>query len=213
MTSRVATWWRYLRGHGPLAASRALTERWIYRSYRCVITHSNAAGPPVSDHIGDVTFRTATPSDYERLRDLERYGRGESNRRHVEEADDWLFVACHHDRIVGTRRTSRVIRHEIVSRVLKLGPGQFWGADVFCVPEYRNRGIGRHLNVFADRSMASLGYREMFGSISETNIASLRASRFAGRDAVSYVSYVKVLGWERLRVSRHVPEHLWNGLK
>jgi GNAT superfamily N-acetyltransferase len=155
----------------------------------------------------------ATRSDYERLHDLERYGWGEGNRRYAEHDHDWLFVACHRDRIVGARRVSRVIRDRLMSRVWKLEPGQFWGADLFCLPEYRNRGIGRHLNMFGDRHMASLGYKDQFGGINATNKASLRASRAAGRDAVGYVSYVKVLFWERLRVSRKVPEHLWNGLK
>jgi RimJ/RimL family protein N-acetyltransferase len=106
-----------------------------------------------------------------------------------------------------------VIRDSIVSRVMTLGPGHYWGADVFCVPEFRNRGIARHLQVFADRHMASLGYKDMFAGISATNIASLRASRAAGREAVSYVSYVKVLFWERLRVSKDVPAHLWSALR
>jgi GNAT superfamily N-acetyltransferase len=174
-----------------------------------VITHSIAAGPPVPDHVGDVTFRVATPSDYELLHELERYGRGERYRRYVTHDNDWLVVARHRGRIVATRRLTRVIRDNVVSRVIKLGPGQFWGADIFCVPEYRNRGIGRHLHLFADRYMASLGYNDFFSSISATNTSSLRASRAAGREAVCYVSYVKVLFWERLRVSTDVPDHLW----
>jgi GNAT superfamily N-acetyltransferase len=195
-----------------LAAGRAFIDRRVYRSYRCVITHSVAAGPPVSDRVGDITFRVATPSDYERLHELERYGRGESNRRFALRDSDWLVVACHGDRIVATRRTSCVIRDNVVSRVMTLGPGQFWGADIFCLPEYRNRGIARHLTVFIDRYMASLGYKDQFASTRTTNRASLRASRAAGRDAVCYVSYLRILFWERLRVSKDVPEHLWNAL-
>ena len=208
--SRFASRWRYARRHGFLAAGRALRDRWVYRSYRCVITHSVAAGPPALDHIGDVTFRVATPSDYDRLHDLERYGRGERSRRYVSDDDDRLVVACHGDRIIGSRRLSRVIRDNVVARVMKLGPGKFWGADLFCLPEYRNRGVGRHLNIFGDRYMATLGYTDHFGSITATNVASLRASRAAGSEAVCCVSYVKVLFWERLRVSKDVPEHLWN---
>jgi RimJ/RimL family protein N-acetyltransferase len=103
------------------------------------------------------------------------------------------------------------MRDNVVSRVVKLGPGQYWGADLFCLPEYRNRGIGRHLKIFGDRHMASLGYKEFYSTVSPSNTASLRASRAAGREAVYYVSYVKVLFWERLRVSRDVPQHFWDG--
>jgi GNAT superfamily N-acetyltransferase len=211
--SRLKNWLRYARKHGLLAASRAFRDRWIYRSYRCVITYSVAAGPPVPDQIGDVRFRPATPSDYEQLREFEGSGRGERARWYVDHENDSVVVACHGDRIVGFRRASRVIRDSVVSRVVKLEPGQFWGADVFCLPEYRSGGIGRHLKVFTDRYMASLGYKEHFGSIDVTNIASLRASRAAGREAAYYISYLKVLFWERLRVSKDVPDHVWKTLK
>ena len=205
--SRLGNWWHYVRQHGVIATSRRLIDRFVYHSYRCVITYSPAGGPPAVDHVGEVTFRLATPSDLDRLEELERYGRGAIHRQHIEKDHDWLVVACDGDRIVATRRASRVIRDSVISRVITLGPDQFWGADIFCLPEYRNRGIGRHLQVFGDRYLASLGYRDRFGSIAVTNTASLRTSRAAGRQALYDVSFLRILFWERLRVSKRVPGH------
>jgi GNAT superfamily N-acetyltransferase len=207
--SAPGNWWRYVRQHGIGDAVGAFVDRFLYYSCRCVITYSAAGGPPAVDRVGDVIFRVATPSDLNRLQELDRYGRGAVHRRYVGEEHDRLVVACDGDRIVATRRASCVIRDSVVSRVIKLGPGQFWGADVFCLPEYRNRGIGRHLQVFGDRHMASLGYNERFGSVDARNTASLRTSRAAGRQALYFISYVRILFWERLRVSKNVPSHLW----
>ena len=121
----------------------------------------------------------AVPSDLDHLQEFERHGRG-ATRRYVEEDKDWLYVACDGDRIVATRRSSLVIRDNLLSRVIKLEPDQFWGADSFCLPEFRNRGIARHLKIFSDRHLASLGYKEFVSSIEVTNTASLSASRAAG---------------------------------
>ena len=208
--TRLGNWWRYVNSRGVSDAVRAFIDRFVYRSHACVITYSPAAGPPAVDHVGAVRFRVATRHDLDALQELDRYGRGERHRRHVDEDHDWLVVACDGDRIVATRRASRVIRDNVVSRVIKLEPDQYWGADVFCLPEYRNRGIGRHLQVFGDRYMASLGYKDRFGAVNARNTASLRTSRAAGRHALYYVSYVRILFWERLRVSKSVPARLWD---
>jgi hypothetical protein len=118
-------------------------------------------------------------------------------------------VACDGDRIVATRRASRVIRDSVVSKAITLRPHQFWGADVFCLPEYRNKGIGRHLQVFGDRVVAASGYTEMLGSIEVRNVPSLRAAYAAGRAALCYVSFVRILFCTRLRVFDRVPERFW----
>ena len=133
-----------------------------------------------------------------------------ATRRYVEQDKDWLFLACDGERIVATRRASQVIRNAAVARVITLEPGQFWGADIFCLPEYRNQNIGRHLKIFGDRYMASLGYKEFLSSIEVSNVPSIRSARAAGRRAVYYVSYVKILFWERLRASRDVPSRFWD---
>jgi len=210
--SRLGNWWRYLRRRGVSASVGAFIDRFVYRSYRCVITHSFVEGPPAADHVGVIQFRVAVPADLDHLQEFERYGRG-ATRRYVEEDKDWLYVACDGDRIVATRRSSLVIRDNLLSRVIKLEPGQFWGADSFCLPEYRNKGIVRHLKIFSDRHLASLGYKDFVSSIEATNTASLRASRAAGREVLYYVSFVRIFFWERLRVSKNIPTPFWDGLK
>ena len=208
--TRLGNWWRYFRRRGFAGALEAITERYIYRSHRCVITRVLLEGPAVPDHLGDVVFRLATPSDLDRLGELNRYGRGSIQRIHVERDKDWLFVACHGERIVATRRISLVTRDAVISRVFQLGPGQVWGADTFCVPDYRNRGIARDLQKFSERYLVSLGYRERFGSIVVTNTPSLRMSR---REILYYVSHTRFLFWERLGISKDIPRRLWDGLK
>jgi GNAT superfamily N-acetyltransferase len=212
--TRLGNGWRYFRQRGLVATGHAIIDRFVYHSQQYIVTYNPLAGPPAPDHIGDVFFRLARPSDLDHLEELEQYGRGATTHRaYVEEGNDWLFVACHGERIVATRRASRVIRDSVISRVIQLEPGQIWGADVFCLPEYRNQGIGRYLQLFGDRFLASLGYRERFGSIVVTNTPSLRASRGAGRQPLYYVSFLRILFWERLRVSKSMPRHYWDALK
>jgi GNAT superfamily N-acetyltransferase len=210
--TRLGSWWRNLQQRGVVTGVRIIVNRYIYHSHRCVITWQLLGGPPAPDHSGDIAFRLATPSDLDHLDQLEPYGRG-SQGVYVKQDKDWLFVACHGDRIVATRRLSLVIRHPVVSRVITLGPRQVWGADTFCVPEYRNRGIARQLLAFAERYLANLGYKERFGTIVVTNTPSLRMHHAAGADFVSYVSYVRVLFWHRLRVSKRIPAHLLDSTK
>jgi GNAT superfamily N-acetyltransferase len=194
-----------------VAALRAVIDR-VYRSHRFLVLRTELAGPPAADHLGDIVFRVATPADLDHLDEFEQYGRGSRQRKYVEEDKDWLFVACHGDRIVMTRRYSPVLPpaardgHGLVPRVVQLGPAQAWGADSFCLPEYRNRKIGRHMGFFADRFMASLGYTQLFSAIPAGNDVSIRMNLQIGRRPLYSVSYVRLLFWERLRVSREFPE-------
>jgi GNAT superfamily N-acetyltransferase len=184
----------------------------LYGSHRCVVTWNALAGPPAPDHVGNIVFRLATPSDLERLDHLQPYGRGARDRAYVEKDHDWLFVACHEDRVVATRRYGRMIRHDLVSRVLTLGEGQLWSADIFCLPEYRNRGLPRHLGHFAERLLAARGYTELFGVVAVTNTASLRTVLGKGARPVYHISYRRVLFHERLLVSKDIPCDLVDGL-
>lgn len=211
--TRLVNWGRYVRRRRLAPAIRTIIDRYCYRSYRCVIDRSALAGPPAADHAGDVVFRLATPSDLDHLDELERYDRGSRQRAYVEQDNDWLFVACHGARIVATRRVSRVVRDGLISRVVQLRQGQLWAADVFCLPEYRNQGIARHLALFGDRFLASLGYEDRFGHVAVSNTPSLRLSRHKGNQPVYYVSYFRVLFWERLFVSKDIPRRFWAGLE
>jgi GNAT superfamily N-acetyltransferase len=106
---------------------------------------------------------------------------------------------------------TRMVRDPLIARVLQLGPGQVWGADVFCLPEYRNQGIGRHLMNFSDRFVASLGFKEVLSTIVIGNTPSLRATLGSGNQLLYYVSYVRVSFYERLRVSKDIPRYLVEG--
>lgn len=204
-------WWRNVRGHALIAATRGVVHRYLYRSHEFVITRSDLAGPPVPDHVGGVVFRLATRSDLDRLDDLEPYGRGSRQRRYVDEDKDWLFVASHADRIVATRRTCRALPrasrdgHGLIPRLLQLEPGHLWAGDLFCLPEYRNQGIGRHLELFGDRFLASLGYTTVFGNIALSNTAAARLHFQIGKKPVLYVSISRVLFYKHVTVSKEPP--------
>lgn len=204
---------KYLRRHGLRRTIPRIVNRGIYGWQKLVITRIRLDGPPAEHRVGEIELRAATASDLNNLGELERYDRrGSIIRAHVEEDGDWLFVACHGRRIVGTRLVSRTVPPlGVVSRVVTLGPGQVWGGEVFCVPDARGQGIARHLSTFGDRHMASLGYTEIFGVVDAGNIPSLRMHRHKGVQFVCYVTYVRLLFFERLRVSPDIP-HLDLGM-
>jgi hypothetical protein len=207
--SAVRSAWRCLRQQGV----REFIDRYVYHVQQRLVVRGSFAGPPVTDRVGNIVLRLATRSDLERLDELERYGRGSIQRRYVEEGTDWLFVACDDERVVATERASRVVRDRLASRVVRLRDGQLWSADGFCLPEYRNQGISRQLGMFGQRFLAAQGYKESFGSIAVTNTPSLRMARRAGATPAYHISYVRILFWERIRVSENVPIKLWDGLK
>ncbi len=114
-------------------------------------------------------------------------------------------MACHGDRIVATRRCSREIRDPLAARVVALRAGQLWGADVFCLPEYRSQGVGSRLALFADRQLASKGYTEVLATVEARNVPSLRLSLRKGSELAYYVSYLRLPFYERLRISERMP--------
>ena len=83
---------------------------------------------------------------------------------------------------------------------------RLWSADIFCLPEYSNRGHPRHLGHFAERLLAARGYTELFGT------ASLRTVLGKGARPVYHISYRRVLFHERLLVSKDIPCDLVDGL-
>lgn len=198
--------WRYVRRHGVMAAVRATCQRYIYRSSQWIVFRADLAGPPASDHVGDVVFRRATVADFDSLLQLEPYGHGSSEVAGVLDDNDWLFIAVHGDRVVATRRYTRALpAYGVMARVVTLEPGQLWMDDTFCLPEYRNRGIARLLGLFADRYLAARGYTGHFTSVALSNTASLRMSLHKGSQPVYHVSCHRVLLHERLLVSPSLP--------
>src|SRR5688572_13622082 len=156
MKAYLGTGWRHIRQRGLVPALRTFGNRY-YRSQQLLVVRGPLAGPSAVDHVGDVVLRLATDSDLQQLDELESYGRGSIQRRYVEEQNDWLFVACHQQRIVATERASRVIRDPLVSRVIRLSGDQVWSADAFCLPEYRSQRISRYLGIFGQRFLAGQG--------------------------------------------------------
>ena len=187
------------------ASSSARLRHRVYSIRRFFVFRVKLAGPPAADHVGHVVFRRATQQDLENLDSLEAHGRGAIQRLYVNERADVLFVACHGPRIVATRRCSRDIRDEVAARVVQLGSGQLWGADIFCLPEYRSQGVGRRLVLFADRQLASQGYTEVVATVDTSNAASLRLSLRKGSEVLWYVSCLRLPFYERLRISERLP--------
>lgn len=191
-----------------------LVNRYIYRAFSFVVNRTELTGPPAADRVGDVVYRLATPADLQRLDQLEPYGRGARQRTFVEKEGDWLFVACRGDQIVGTRRYSRTLPsasrdgHGLMQRLLELKPTQVWSADAWLLPEYRQRGINQPFARFTMRFLASLGYTEQLAAVTLPNLPSLRSSARRGAERLCYVSYSRVLFFERLRISTELPQWL-----
>lgn len=186
----------------------------LYRSIEIVVNQTGLSGPPAADRVGDVVFRLAGPVDLERLDQLEPYGRGSRQRTYVEKDGDLLFVACRGDEIIGTRRYSRTVPsaardgHGLMARLLELKPTQLWSADVWLLPEYRQRGVNQPFARFAMRFLASLGYTEQLASVTLPNLPSLRSAARRGAKHLYYVSYTRLLFYERLRISTELPPRL-----
>jgi hypothetical protein len=95
-----------------------------------------------------------------------------------------------------------------MARLLELKPTQVWAADVWLLPEYRQRGINHPFAFYAMRSLASLGYTQYLASVTLPNLPSLRSTGRRGAKRLYYVSYTRLLFYERLRVSAELPSRL-----
>jgi GNAT superfamily N-acetyltransferase len=209
-TSAVNHVLKHLRRQGARHTVKLLVRRCLCGAKEFVITRASLAGPPIAERLGEIVFRLATRADLARLTEFDRYDRhGVMARASVEEDHDWLFVACHAERIVAMRLVGRnVPPHGIMHKVVKLAPGQVWEKEMFCLPEYRGRGIACRLSLFSDRHLAGQGYTELLGVVAARNIASLRMHVHKGVEFVCYVSYSRLLIHERLRISREIPDGL-----
>jgi hypothetical protein len=214
--SRPAMWklryvWRYFRRRGLITTLRTIRGRILHGTAQAVIYRTTLAGQPAPEQVGEITFSLARPVHLDQLAELERkrYGPDTRRRSDVNEANGWLFVACHGDHVVATRRYSRsFLPGEIWSRVLSLQPSQVWSADAYCSPEYRNQGLNRHFGRYTMRYLASEGFTEEFGVITAANTASLRSVLGRGSELVYFVSYTRILFYTRLVVSPKLPENI-----
>ena len=202
--------WRYFRRRGLRATLGTIRQR-VVRTQEVVIYRTVLAGPPAADASGGLRFCVAGPQHLDDLAAFERvrYGAHTRRRGHVNEDNDWLFLAWDGDRIVATRRYSRAFMPgEIWSRVLTLRASQVWSADAYCVPEYRNRGVNRQFGRFTMRYLAARGYTEEFGVIDASNAASLRSVVGRGSELVYFISYTRYFFYARLVVSANLPGYI-----
>jgi GNAT superfamily N-acetyltransferase len=209
-TSAASHVMKHFRRQGALHTARVLTRRCLYGSHEFLITRARLGGPAVDDRVGDIDFRPAGKADLARLGELDHFGRrGWMARAAVEEDGDWLFIACQTDRIVAMRLVAHdVPPHGVVRKVITLSPDQVWEKELFCLPEYRGRGIARHLSLYGDRCLAAQGYTELLGIISVDNTSSLRMHVRKGVDFACYASYRRLLTYERLQISPELPKEL-----
>jgi hypothetical protein len=200
---------RYVRQHGLRQTVRRLIAWCTHGSEDFIITRVGLTGPPVAERVGDVVLRVATSADLPALLEVEHFSsRAARLRGHVEQGD-WIFIACHGERIVAARVVTRAVPpRDLASRVLDLRHDQAWDDDMFCVTDYRGQGLARQLSLFSDRYMGSLGYTEAFARISTSNVPSLRMQRHKGSAFAYHVSYRRFLFYKRLRVSERPPQGL-----
>jgi hypothetical protein len=94
-----------------------------------------------------------------------------------------------------------------------LKPTQVWSADVWLLPEYRQRGINQPFASFTMRFLASLEYTEQLAAVTLPNLPSLRSSAPRGAKRLSYISCMRLFFYERLRISTELPRWLRAALK
>jgi len=199
--------WRYLRHRGLRATVRAVGRRYVYCSRDLVVLKSSRIDPSAVDGVGEIRFRLGGPADVDGLREFDR-SRGATPRPPSGNGQVWRFLACHREKIVATRWYSEDLPpYSLITRVLAPKRGQLWAGDVFCIPEYRSRGIVRRLGLFAQAHLALQGYTEFVSAISGQNIPSLRM-HLHDSTFICQITYRRLLFREDLRISHEPPRHL-----
>jgi GNAT superfamily N-acetyltransferase len=203
------TLWRgvtFFRHHGVRATLQRIVDECTAGSADFIITRADLHGPAVAGRIEEVALRRATLADAPRLEEIAHGTRRASVLREHIAGGDWLFIACHGDRIVAARLMTRTVpESDLAAKALTLQPHEVWDDDMFCLSEWRGRGIARHLSLYSDRYMGGLGYSATFARISTSNVASLRMQRHKGSEFVCHVSYRRFLFYGRVRVACESP--------
>ncbi len=203
MLRPVTETWRYIRTRGLRKTVLQIWDRYIYTSQEWVIFLNLLEGPPVAPPSG-IVFRPYTPADLPLLGAFARYYRASELRARLEEGC-WLDLAFDGDRPVAFRLTSTSSpRQAPFAKLIRLKADQTRTVDLFCLPEYRGRGIGRWLGPFAERRIATMGYRENISTVGLNNVSSLRSTIYQGDRAVRVVSYFRVLFNSKQRISYDV---------
>jgi GNAT superfamily N-acetyltransferase len=199
--------WRFLRTRGIRHSLDRFVFGYVAGSERWVLFYNSLDGPPAPAAHGEITFRPYDPGDAESLAAFEPYIR--RSRLLV-----WIAYGCfvhlalHGERPVGYRIVSPLGPLGPLSRVVRLGPDELWSVDLYCVPEYRGRGIGVWLPLSMDRHLAAAGYRGMYSATRLDNHAAIRATLKQGDEFRGVVTYRRLLFRRTLIVSTDITEAL-----
>jgi GNAT superfamily N-acetyltransferase len=199
--------WRDLRTRGVRYSFNRLVFGYVAGSERWVLFYNDLDGPPAPARHGEITFRPYDSGDAESLAVFEpRISRS----RFMAWIEDGCFahLALHGARPVAYRLVSTRGPRGPLSRVVRLGPDEVWVVDLYCVPEYRRRGIGVWLSLNMDRSLAAAGYRGMYSSNLLRAPAAIRTTFKQGDQFRALVTYRRRLFRQTLTVSTDITEVL-----
>ena len=172
-----------------------------------MLFYNRLDGPPAPTTHGGITFRPYEPADAESLAAFEGRMRRSQFLARIAEGG-FVDLALHGVRPVGYRIVSTRGPRGPLSRVVRLAPDEVWVVDVFCVPEYRGRGIGVWLSLSMDRRLAAAGYRGMYSANLLDNHAAIRTSLKQGDQFRGVVTYRRLLFRQTLIVSTDIGEVL-----
>jgi GNAT superfamily N-acetyltransferase len=199
--------WRFLRTRGIRHSLDRFVFGYVAGSQRWVLFYNDLDGPSVPAAHGEIMVRPYDPGDAELLAAFEPYIRRSQFLARIEEGC-FVHLALHGVRPVGYRIVSTRGPRGPLSRVVRLGPDEVWVVDLYCVPEYRGRGIGIWLGLTMDRHLAATGYRGMYSTNLLNNPAAIRASLKQGDQFRAVVTYRRVLFRKTLIVSTDITEVL-----
>jgi GNAT superfamily N-acetyltransferase len=199
--------WRFLRTRGIRHSLDRFVFGYVAGSARWVLFYNSLAGPPAPAAHGEITFRPYGPGDAESLAAFEPRIRRSQFLAWVDEGC-FVHLALHGVRPVGYRIVSPRGPRGPLARVVRLEPDELWVVDLYCVPEYRGRGIGVWLPLSMDRYLGAAGYRGMYSTNLLNNSAAIRASIKQGDQFRGVVTYRRRLFRRTLIVSTDITEAL-----
>ncbi len=196
---------RYLRTRGWRWTLARAVETAVYASGRWVVYRNPLDGPLVPPRADGIVFRPVTSADVEWLGGFEpHHSRAELLARLADGC--WIDVALDGPRPVAFRVVSSASPPGPLGIVVKVDAGQIWVNHLFCVPEYRGRGLGTELALAMDRRLATLGFRECLSANRLDNIAAIRTTLAQGDEPLYVFSYFRLFWLVRRRVSTDLTE-------
>jgi GNAT superfamily N-acetyltransferase len=203
----VTSLWRYLRTRGVAHTLRKFVFGYVAGAERWVLFYNRLDGPPAPSVHGEITFRPYDPADAASLATFEPYLRRSRFLAWIAEGC-FAHLAFHGARPVGFRIVSTRGPHGPLSRVVRLGSDEVWVIDLYCVPEYRGRGIGVWMALNMDRHLAAAGYHGMYSTNRFDNHAAIRTSLKQGDEFRGVVTYRRFLFRQALTISTDIQEVL-----